>query len=117
VGVAAQRFETLAAGVAADGLAQALRHLEQQLVAHRVAHGVVEQLEIVQVDEQQRPEFAAVGAVGQRLGQLLGQVTPVGQAGERVEIGQFVDALVGQLAFGEVRVQARNAQRLAVGVA
>src|SRR2546427_8490132 len=49
--------------------AQAVRHLLQQLVAHFVAQRVVEHLELVQVQEQQRPGPAF--ACGQHRG--LGQ--------------------------------------------
>ena len=61
------------AAKACDGVAfahagrQACGHLGQELVAHVVAEGVIEGLEIIEVQEQQRTVPSASGAGGHRL--------------------------------------------------
>src|SRR3712207_8632704 len=53
-------------------------------------------LEADQVDEQQRHRLVAGPGVPDRGVDLLGQPPPVGQAGERVGVGELLDA--GQVA-------------------
>lgn len=75
-------------------LAQALRHLDQVLVAHFVAQSVVEVLELVQVEQQQRAVPVVLAAVGQCRLHALAQQVAIGQAGQRVVVGQPVDGLL-----------------------
>ena len=63
---------------------QPLRHLLQELIAHGVAKGVVEVLEVVQIDEQQGAFLVAALVARQSLLQALLQQAAIGQAGERV---------------------------------
>ena len=63
---------------------QAQRQLAQQQVAHLVAQGVVDVLEIVQVDEQQGQAALGCPRAGQVLRQVACQLGAVAQAGERV---------------------------------
>ena len=65
----------------------------QQLVADRVAEGVVDALEAVEVDEHRRRLGAAAAGVGEHLLGAVHDQRAVGQAGERV-----VQRLVAQLA-------------------
>ena len=90
----------------ADAVPQPGRDLLEQLVADVVAAGVVEGLEVVEVDEQQRPAAAGLAPV-----QHLQQEAPVGQAGQGVVVGEPVDLLLGALALGEVGVGAGDAHR------
>ena len=87
---------------------QALGHLDQQPVADIVALRVVQGLELIQVQDQQRAELAAAMAGAQGLAQPIHQQAPVGQPGERVEIGQVADLLLHPLALGDVAHQAQH---------
>ena len=69
--------------------AQPGRHLDEQLVAGGVAEGVVDDLEVVEVEEE---AGQAAGAGPEALGHVLGQQRAVGQPGQRVVVG-----LVGEL--------------------
>ena len=73
----------------AHGRAQPARDLDEQLVAGRVAEGVVDDLEVVQVEEE---AGQAAGARPEPLGHVLGEQRAVGQPGQRVVVG-----LVGEL--------------------
>ena len=63
---------------------QALRNLLQQQIADVMAKRVVEGLEVVQIDEQQRAFSAAAPTGSQCLLQPVQQKPAVGQAGERI---------------------------------
>ena len=72
----------------ADGRAEPLGDGAQQLVARRVAEVVVDELEVVEVDEEDRDVRA--GAPRPREGEVevLGEHRAVRQAGERVVEGE-----------------------------
>ena len=64
------------------------------------------------------PQRPPAGAVELRLLEHVEDLRPVGQAGERVEIGELVDALLGALPLGDVGEEAvpeGRAVRLAFG--
>ena len=82
--------------------AQAVRHLQQQGIAPVVAAGFVHRLEVVQVQHQQGAAAVVARAGGQRLLQPVHQQAAVGQAGERVVVGQLVDLFLGSLALAQV---------------
>ncbi|GEM_PF-2133190 len=89
--------------------------LDDQLVAHRVAQGVVDFLEMVQVDEDQRHlVLAALGAL-EHIRQAVVEQEPVGQLGQAVVVGLLPDGIVGDLAFGDVDVRAIHHQGQALG--
>jgi hypothetical protein len=67
-----------------DQPGDAARHLDEQPVAGRVSHGVVDRLEPVQVDEQQRHVPAVPVTAGQREPYPLGEQRAVGQPGQLV---------------------------------
>lgn len=68
-----------------DRLAQPLGHLEQELVAGLVAERVVDLLEVVEVQEEQRRPLAAARPGRAQVGaEELEQASPVQQAGQRV---------------------------------
>ena len=80
----------------------ALRHLDQQQIPGRVAVGVVQRFEVVQVQHDQCGKLAIALAGGQRLAHAVGQQAAVGQIGERVVKRQTVDLFVRALALGDV---------------
>ena len=73
--------------------AQQLGHLPQQLVANGMAAGIVDQLELVQVDEQQRMFAPVLLSIAQHPQQPVVELAAVDQAGQRV-----VRGAVGHLA-------------------
>lgn len=81
-----------------------MRHLLQQLVAHFMAERVVEHLELVQVQEQQRPGPAFARSQHRGLGQAVQQQAAIGQAGQRIVEGQAFDLGRGQPDIGDIVV-------------
>ena len=81
---------------------QARRRLLEQQVAERVAQGVVDQLEPIQVDEQKAQFCARAIRIGQGLAQAVEEQEPVGQPGEGIVVGLVVDALLILLVPGDV---------------
>ena len=88
-----------AAGRAETGF-EAPRDLDQQLVADFVAARLVDQLEIVEIDEQQRPVAAAAAAAGERLLEAVAEQAAVRQTGQPIVKGEVDDLLFGALAIG-----------------
>ena len=86
-----------------DGL-EALRDRLQQLVAARVAERVVDDLEAVEVEEQDRGAALGVVALGaaDRLVEAVEEEHAVGQPGERVVQRVVLQALLGLAAVGDV---------------
>ena len=95
----------------ADDAIEPLGRLDQKLVADEVAHGVVDMLEIVEIDEDEHD------AVARRLTprpfeielHLLGEVGAVGESGQRVVMRHVVDAFLGLDARGDVFEQRHSA--------
>ena len=78
--------------VGARGLRQqALAHRLEQPVSHRQAIGVVDVLEAIEVEAEARDVLLALWIGGQRLLQPSAHEHPIGQAGERIVIGQPPD--------------------------
>ena len=74
---------------ARDAAREARRDLAQQLVAGGVAEGVVDELEVVEVEVEQRDaRVPARRGAGQREREVLPEQRPVRQAGQRVVVGQ-----------------------------
>ena len=65
--------------VLADAVAEALRHLQQQLVAGRVAEGVVDGLEVIEVDEHHRQRLPAAARAIDAEREAVGEELPVGR--------------------------------------
>ncbi|MNT98269.1 hypothetical protein D3C72_2408160 [compost metagenome] len=68
--------------------AQAARGLNQKLIARIVAQRIVDVFETVQIHIQHGHMLLAVCGAFQHLTQLAHQTLAVGQAGERVVVGQ-----------------------------
>ena len=97
---AGQHHRELVAAETRDGVglaehaADARRDALQDAVAGVMPHRVVDLLEAVQIEDQQRAR--RLGAVGdaQRLGETIVQQQPVRQIGQRIVIGQVRDPLL-----------------------
>ena len=86
----------------ADAMLHGARHAFEQVVARHVAEGVVDVLEIVQVDH----EHGARGAVPRHplglTGQFLLETAPVGEPGQEVVVDQVLEALRQLPPLGDV---------------
>lgn len=79
-----------------------------------MAQRVVQGLELVQIDKQQRP--TPPRALAQRHGLLhsVEQQAPVGQVGERIVEGQMSDLFLGFLALADVRERGHIVRDLSI---
>ena len=89
---------------------QALRHLLEHGITHRVATGIVDLLEIVQIDKQHRPHLLGYLCSRDSLLHAVHQHAAIGQLGERIKVGELVRAGLGIFALGDVSRQ-RNETR------
>ena len=87
--------------LADDGL-QVLGRSHEQLVAGLVAQGVVDPLDVVEVDEQDGDVAAVPARAGQRLLEPVQQQPAVGQAGEGVVQGECHQLVLGGPPGGDV---------------
>ena len=72
-------------------LAQPFGHRAQQLVAAGMAERVVDLLELVEVDEQQRRQLFGALLGRQQTPDLVAEIDPVGQRGQFVVARQMTD--------------------------
>ena len=94
--------------------AEAIRQLDQQLIAGVMPEGVVHELEVVEVQEQHAdPQVEAPRARQRALEHLLEQ-RAVRQAGELVVVGEERDLLLGQLPLRDVEDHSLDQPGLAV---
>jgi hypothetical protein len=98
-------------------MAEAQRHLAQQLVADAAAQRAVDQLEAVQVQVQHAGRAFVALDRGQALVDQARKQRAVRQAGQLLVVGQVVQAFLGQLAFGDVRQVGDQADRVVFDVA
>ena len=103
------------------GLAQALLQRagagDDELVARGVAEAVVDRLEAVEVEHEQRALGAVAAAAGDVLGQGAVDAAAVEQAGERVVVGQVAQLVLQAAALGDVLDLHEHVGRRAVVVA
>ena len=103
--------------MAARRLLQAPRRFDQQGVAGRVAEGIVDRLELVEVEAVER-ELAGIAARrAQHVFELLLEHAAVGQAGQHVVEGELGDALLALGDLADHFVEARRQPRQLVGAA
>ena len=98
---------------AARGGLEPARHLDQQLVADRVAEHVVDFLQAVEVDAQHREFLVGAGAGLDHLRQRLQEGGAVRQIGQAVMIGHVRHPRLGLAAVGDVLVGLDQILRLA----
>ncbi len=71
-----------------------------------MAHGIVDDLEAIEVDEQHREQFLRVAVIAlQGLFHALQQQGAIGQAGQRVVQGFVLETALDALAFGNLFAQ------------
>ena len=87
---------------AADGAGKAPRHLLQELVPHLVAARVVQVLEVVQVEKEQRQRAPLAPGQGERLVQPVHEERPVRQVRGGVVVGEMLDPPLAVLPVGDV---------------
>ena len=92
-------------GFAKCGL-DALAHLHQQPVADQMAAAVVDGLELVEIEVEHHEGRAVTLEPRDRLLEVLGELGAVEKAGQRVVVGQIVDAPFRVLLGGDVRSSA-----------
>ena len=80
-------------------------HRAQQLVAARMAERVVDLLELIEVDEQQRRQLLGVALARQQPSDLVAEIDAVGQRGEFVVARQMGDPGFGVAPLGDVLEQ------------
>ena len=116
VGVAQQDGELVAAEAGDDvGLADAVMQRAadraDDLVAGLVAAGVVDVLEAVEVEQEDRALAAVAGGVGDELGELLVEAAAVEELGQRVVVGQVLQLVLEALALRDVADDRRERRR------
>src|ERR1700761_4529535 len=85
-----------------DDALKALSDLAKQFVARGVTQRVVNPLELIQIDIQQREMPISTPRLSEALRQVIPRPLAVRQPGERIEVSQPVDARVCFLANGDV---------------
>ena len=90
---------------------QAGRDLAEQVVSGGMAERIVDRLEPIEIETQQRQLTAAGSDLGEPQLEMLMKHRTVGQSGEDVMTRQMSDALLGDLALGDVDIRADDAQR------
>ena len=116
VGAAGQhRLEFVAAeppdlAVVAHDRFQPLGDLAKQGIADRMAERVVDVLEPIEVDHEQRAALFAVGGVAQRFVERLPHHRAVGQAGQRIEPGEARNLALRAALLGQVGADAAKAE-------
>ncbi len=67
-----------------------------------MAEGVVDGLEVVEIDEQQGADQIVAARLAKGVGQGLVQLAAIGQAGQLVVVGEILDAALRLLALGNI---------------
>ena len=93
------------------------RNLAQERVADRVAQGVVDLLEVVEIKQHHCNGFAAAPGARQGTGQPIVEQHAVGQAGQGIVQCQVADLLLGGFALADVDGSPHGSADHAVGVA
>ena len=97
--------------------AQDLRGRAQHVVAREVAGGVVDELEVVEVEQHERAVLALALHAPQLAAQSLHEPAPVEEAGQGVVVGEPAELPLGLLAVADVLDLEHVVERLAVGPA
>ena len=79
------------------------RQLTQELIAHTVSERIIDPLEVIEIEKNQRDFFAIALGGGQQLAKAVMQQTAIGQAGQGIEICQLANALLGFLVLRHIQ--------------
>jgi hypothetical protein len=101
----------------ANTVLQPARDRAQQLVAGRVAERVVDRLEVVQVEVEQRDRRAGAAGAGDRVLEALFEQRTVGEPGQAVVVGEVRQLLLAAVARGHVGGDADHRRPAIVAVA
>src|SRR3546814_20461376 len=82
-----------------------------------MAERVVHRLEAVEVEQQQRAGLRLADVVLERALEQVGDLQPVGEAGERIVARELVDRALRLLLFGQVGASAAKLLTIAIFVA
>jgi hypothetical protein len=93
------------------------RHALEKVVARHVAEGVVDLLEVVQVDHQHRARGAVARHPLGLPGRLLLETAPVGEPGQEVVVDEVLEALRQLPPLGDVLDLGDDVEGLALVVA
>ena len=86
----------------ADARGKAPGEFLKEIIACLMAEGLVQHLEIIQIDQQQRLRAVPLGAGGQGLTQPVHQKTAVGKACQRVVKSEIADGVLRRLGSGHI---------------
>ena len=81
---------------------QPLRHFLQHQVARRVPHRVVDVLEIIEIDKQQRAMALVTLDPRNFHVEPLGQLVAIRQAGQGIVVSEILDALLGRAQVADI---------------
>ena len=90
---------------------QSCGNFPEEQVADRVTERIVDDLETIEIEEQDRDLFLVTPGCGERAAQAIIEQAAVGQAGERIVVGQVLDLAFGSFAVGYVDQSAFNDSR------
>src|SRR5690606_24419623 len=96
----------------ADDLGEPSRRLLQKLVAHRMAERIVDRLEAVEVEQQQRAGLRLAHMVLERALEQFGDVEPVRKARQRVVARELVYLALRTLLLGEIGTAPAKAEEM-----
>jgi len=88
--------------VRADREDETRGHFLQQRVADRVPEGIVDQLELIEIEEHHPPRGVMALGVRERDVDAIAKEQTVGQAGQRIVVGLILHLLLRRLAIGDV---------------
>ena len=88
-----------------DALTESSRRFAQQAIADRVTESVIDVLEAIEIHEQQGGMLSS-RAVRRSVHQLGHEILAVGQLGQQVVVGAFLDVCLGAFDVGDVGVDA-----------
>jgi hypothetical protein len=82
--------------------------LLEEKIPDRVPERIVDDLEAVEIEEEDRDQLAAAASGGDGLHQPILEQAAVGQSGKPVVVGEKLDLLLGAFAFGDIEDAARH---------
>src|SRR4029450_5367560 len=85
-----------------------LRDLDEKLVARSMAKCVIDLLEVIEIEQEECSLAAVFAATVERIVQHLAEESPVGEACQRIVIGQLLKLAVTYADLAERGIEALN---------